>query len=65
MPIDKYSGWYSMSPVPTETVVLSLPNMMGTHIAPLLLTGSLAYIISCIIVRLVQIHTGCLLKVTQ
>ena len=34
LPIEAYSGQYSMWPVPMETVVLSLPRMMGTNKAP-------------------------------
>ena len=30
-PIEKYNGWYLMSPVLTVTVVLSLPRMMVTN----------------------------------
>jgi hypothetical protein len=33
-PSDAYTGWYSWPPVPTDTVVLSLPAMMGTNIDP-------------------------------
>lgn len=32
--MDKYTGQYSLLPVPTETVVLSLPKMTGMTIAP-------------------------------
>jgi hypothetical protein len=38
-PIERYKGWYSISPVPTVTVVLSLPRMMGTNMLPLLSAG--------------------------
>lgn len=33
-PIDRYTGQYSLSPVATDTVVLSLPRMSGTKKAP-------------------------------
>lgn len=33
-PGDTYTGWYSWWPVATETVVLSLPQITGTNIAP-------------------------------
>ena len=44
-PIDTYSGSYSLWPVVTDTVVLSLPRMMGTSIA-LCIVGSWE-ILSC------------------
>ena len=34
LPTEPYSGQNSLSPVPTETVVLSLPSITGTNIAP-------------------------------
>jgi len=34
LPIERYTGQYSLFPVATETVVLSLPRMMGTNVAP-------------------------------
>ena len=33
-PVKKYNGWYSILPVPTVTVVLSLPRMIGTNMLP-------------------------------
>ena len=41
LPIDRYIGQYSFCPVVTETVVLSLPRMMGMSIL-LWVLGSLA-----------------------
>jgi hypothetical protein len=34
LPIDPYKGQNSLLPVPTETVVLSLPKIIETNIAP-------------------------------
>ena len=33
-PLDMYNGWYSLWPVPTETVVLSLPRKAGQKVEP-------------------------------
>ena len=33
-PSDAYTGWYSWPPVATDTIVLSLPAMIGTNIDP-------------------------------
>ena len=48
--IDRYIGQYSLLPVATETVVLLLPRMMGTNIAPWLWVSGSLLIISCRIV---------------
>lgn len=40
-PLDIYKGWYSLWPVPTETVVLSLPRTIGQKVDPWFL-GSFA-----------------------
>ena len=38
-PIDAYTGWYSWPPVTTDTVVLSLPVMIGMYIDPCIVSS--------------------------
>ena len=39
-PMERYTGQYSVCPVATETVVLSLPRMMGTSMDPCVMGSS-------------------------
>ncbi len=60
-PINMYNGWYSTWPVATDTVVLSLPRIIGQYTAPLVL-GSALYIS---VYTCQWCHTGLARKLTE